>query len=100
MNDTFNITRFGWLFKKTLLERPAQLIGLIILSMALSLVVYAFAKFTAGFETAQMATFMLGLIVGGCFLASLVYGYFGTNASGSSFLTLPASQFEKWLCGV
>jgi hypothetical protein len=100
MNQTFNIRRFGWFFKKTLLERPAQLIGLIILCMALSLVAYAFAKFTAGFEVAQMVTFMLGLIVGGCFLASLVYGYFGTNASGFSFLTLPVSQFEKWLCGV
>jgi hypothetical protein len=100
MNDTFNITRFGWFFKKTLLERPAQLIGLIILCMAFSLLVYAFSKFTGGFEVAQNATFMLGLIGGGCFLASFVYGYFGTNASGSSFLTLPASQFEKWLCGI
>ena len=100
MNDTFSIKRFSLFFKKTLLERPAQLIGLIILCMALSLLVYAFTKFTAGFEAAQMATFMIGLIVGGCFLASFVYGYFGTNASGSSFLTLPASQFEKWLCGI
>lgn len=99
MNNTFNIKRFSWLFKKTLLERPAQLIGLVILCMAFSLLIYAFAKFTNGFEAAQFATFMTGLIGGGCFLASLVYGYFGSNASGSSFLTLPASQFEKWLCG-
>jgi len=100
MNDTFNITRFGWFFKKTLLERPAQLIGLIVLCLAFSVLIYAFTKFTAGFEAAQFATFMIGLIGGGCFLASLVYGYFGTNANGSSFLTLPASQFEKWLCGL
>ena len=100
MNQTFNIRRFGWFFKKTLLERPAQLIGLIILCMAFSVLVYAFCKFTAGFDVAQNATFMVGLIGGGCFLASLVYGHFGTNASGSSYLTLPASQFEKWLCGI
>ena len=101
MNDTFNITRFGWFLKKTLLERPAQLIGLIILSMALSLLVYAFAKFTSGFEVAQMATFLTGLIGGGCFLASLVYGYFSTNASGASFLTLPASaNLQNWEFGL
>lgn len=100
MNDTFNIKRFSWLLKKTLLERPAQLIGLIILSMAFSLLVYAFAKFTGGFEVAQISTFLIGLVGGGCFLASLVFGYFHANASGSSFLTLPASQFEKWLCGI
>ena len=29
MNDTFNFKRFGWLFKKTLLERPVQMTGLV-----------------------------------------------------------------------
>ena len=61
---------------------------------------YAFAKFTGGFEVAQNAAFLMGLIGGGCFLASFVYSHFSSNASGSSYLTLPASHFEKWLCGV
>ncbi|CAN5214300.1 hypothetical protein BH11BAC6_BH11BAC6_04220 [soil metagenome] len=100
MNETFNITRFGWFFKKTILERPAQLIGLTVVCLAFSLLCYAFCKYTGGFEVAQNATFLLGLIGGGSFLASFVYAYFGTNAGGSSFLTLPASQFEKWLCGI
>ncbi|HEU0063429.1 MAG TPA: hypothetical protein VFQ58_00295, partial [Flavisolibacter sp.] len=34
------------------------------------------------------------------FLSSFVFGYFNTNSIGSSYLTLPVSFFEKWLCGV
>ena len=100
MNNTFDIKRFGWFFKKTILERPVQLMGFVVLILALDLIVYAFAKFVSGFEVAQNASFLLGLIGGGCLLASFVYSHFSTNASGSSFLTLPSSQLEKWLCGV
>ncbi|MEP6845686.1 MAG: hypothetical protein ABI861_06770 [Panacibacter sp.] len=100
MNDTFNLKRFGWLFKKTLMERPMQLIGLSGLSLAIVLLSYAIGKITGGFDVGQNASFMIGLVGGGCFLASLVYAYFFSNASGSSFLTLPASHFEKWLCGI
>lgn len=100
MSNTFNINRFGWLLKKTILERPAQLMGLSVLTLALSFVTYALVKILGGIEDAQNASFMIGLIGGGCFLAAFVYNQFTSNASGSSFLTLPASQFEKWLCGV
>jgi hypothetical protein len=100
MNDIFNLKRFGWFFKKTIMERPVQLVGLVVLTLAMVLVVYAFAKFTAGFDVAQNASFILGLVGGGCLLASFVYNHFSSNANGSSFLTLPASQLEKWLCGI
>ena len=100
MNNSFNITRFGWLFKKTILERPAQLLGLTVLIFLLSFIIFFLVKILSGFEDAQNASFTTGLIGGGCFLASFVYGHFSSNADGSSFLTLPASQFEKWLCGV
>jgi hypothetical protein len=100
MNNTFNTRRFGWLLKKTLLERPAQLMGLSLLTLSLSFVTYALVKMLGGIDDAQNSSFMIGLIGGGCFLASFVYNQFSSNASGSSFLTLPASQFEKWLCGV
>jgi hypothetical protein len=100
MNDTFNFTRFGWLFRKTLFERPIQLIGVIVLTMVASLLIYAIAKIFMGYEAAQNLTFMVGLIGGGSILASFVFGYFSTYPSGTSFLTLPASQFEKWLSAV
>ena len=100
MNNIFNLKRFGQLLKKTLLERPAQLMGLTLLSFLLSLIIYGVVKMMSSFEDAQNFSFLVGLIGGGCFLASFVFGQFNSNASGSSFLTLPASIFEKWLCGV
>ncbi|MBL0356942.1 MAG: hypothetical protein IPP72_08635 [Chitinophagaceae bacterium] len=100
MNNSFSPARFSLLFKKTLLERPMQLLGLAGLSLALTFFTYIYCKIMAGFDTAQNASFMLGLVGGGCFLASFVYGYFSSSAMGSSYLTLPASHFEKWLCGV
>ncbi|MEP6746646.1 MAG: hypothetical protein ABJB86_02910 [Bacteroidota bacterium] len=100
MNNTFNVKRFGWLLKKTILERPAQLLGLTALSFLLSFIIYGIVRMMSDFEDAQNFSFLIGLIGGGCFLASFVFGHFTTNAAGSSFLTLPASLFEKWLCGV
>ncbi len=100
MNNTFHAKRFGRLVKKTLLERPMQTLGLIGLLLTLSLILYSIIKTFGGFNPAQNITFIWGLSGGGFFLASFVFGYFSSNASGSSFLTLPASNFEKWLCGV
>ncbi|MEJ7740081.1 MAG: hypothetical protein WKF97_21895 [Chitinophagaceae bacterium] len=100
MNDTFNIKRFGWLFKKTLLERPVQLFGLVGLSLIISLLIYAAFKDLVGYDEAQNLSFICGLVGGGVFLSSIVFNYFSSTASGSSYLTLPASHFEKWLCGV
>ena len=100
MNNTFNTRRFGLLLKKTLLERPVQIFGFTGLILALVLIVYAVCKSLFGFLGAQNLTFIWGLAGGGCFLASFVFAYFSSNASGSSYLTLPASHFEKWLCGI
>jgi hypothetical protein len=100
MNDTFNVKRFGWLFKKTLFERPAQLFGLIGLVLVITVLFYAIMRYMTQWEVAQFGSFMIGFIGGGTFLASFVFTYFTSNASGSSYLTLPASHFEKWLCAV
>jgi len=100
MSDTFNLKRFVLLMKKTVMERPTQTIGAIVLLLVLSFALYAIAKRLAGFGAAQNLSFIWGLAGGGFFLASLIFGYFSSNASGSSYLTLPASFFEKWLCGI
>lgn len=100
MNDTFNGKRFGWLFKKTLLERPAQLVGMTVLVLVVVLLFYAVSRYLVGWDVAQNGSFIIGLAGGGSFLASYVFNYFSSNASGSSYLTLPASHFEKWLCAV
>jgi len=100
MNNTFNTKRFGLLFKKTIAERPIQTIGVTVLLLLLSFILYVVAKKLSGFGAAQNLTFIWGLSGGGFFLASFVFGYFSNNASGSSYLTLPASYFEKWLCSI
>ncbi|MDQ6845018.1 MAG: hypothetical protein M3Z92_11790 [Bacteroidota bacterium] len=100
MNNIFNLKRFAWLLKKTLLERPAQMFGFTGLLLTLVFILYYVAKTLAGFGAAQNLSFIWGLPVGSCLLASIVFGYFSSNAMGSSFLTLPASNFEKWLCGI
>ncbi|HEV7620836.1 MAG TPA: hypothetical protein VGO09_03835, partial [Flavisolibacter sp.] len=100
MNDTFNLQRFGLLLKKTLLERPVQMFGFTALLLALVLILYFVSKSLIGYNAAQNLSFIWGLAGGGCFLASFVFSYFASNAIGSSYLTLPASHLEKWLCGI
>jgi hypothetical protein len=100
MNEVFSIKRFLLLFKKIIAERPTQTLGVAALLLMLSFILYVAAKKIIGFGPAQNLTFIWGLAGGGFFLSSFVFGYFNTNASGSSYLTLPASFLEKWLCGI
>ena len=100
MNEVFSIKRFLLLFRKVIIERPTQTLGVTTLLLLLSSILYVAAKKLAGFGPAQNLTFIWGLAGGGFFLSSFVFGYFNTNASGSSYLTLPASFVEKWLCGI
>jgi len=100
MNNIFELKRFGLLLKKTVMERPVQLFGLCGLILAATLAIYSALLHFTNWNLAQNLSFVWCFAGGGCFLASIVFGYFGTNASGSAYLTLPASTFEKWLCGV
>jgi MFS family permease len=101
MYDTFYLPRFGRLLKKTLLERPMQLFGFTGAVMLLLFLYYAIFHLPPGqWIERQKDAFLFGLTGGGTILASFIFGYFSTNAQGSSYLTLPASHFEKWLCAV
>jgi len=101
MYDTFYLPRFARLLKKSLLERPMQMFGLtgtILLVLFLYYAIYHLPL--PQWIEIQKVTFLFGLTGGGTVLASFVFGYFSTNAQGSSYLSLPASHFEKWLCAV
>jgi len=100
MNETFNFRRFRILFVKTIVERPVHIMGTFVLSFSLVVLVYFLFKSIANYEIAQLFSFSIGLVGGGCLLASLVFGYFSDNASSASYLTLPASGLEKWLCAI
>lgn len=100
MNNTFNTKRFGLLFKKTLLEKPIQMFGFTGLIFLFILIVYYVAKTFVNFQAAQNISFLWGLVGGDFILTSFMFNYFGTTSSGSSYLTLPVSNFEKWLCAI
>jgi hypothetical protein len=99
MNNVFRYRRFRLYFVKTVLERPTQILGTFVLSFSVTTLVYFLFKTTANIEVAQLMSFSIGLVGGGCLLASLVYGYFSDAGNSASYLTLPVSIFEKWLCG-
>ncbi len=100
MNNIFSLTRFLLLFRKTVLERPTQIFGIVVLNLVVVLMMYGFLRSIIGWSGTQNLTFIWGFVFGGCYLSAAVFGYFSSNASGSSYLTLPCSHLEKWLCGV
>lgn len=100
MSNVFELKRFVFLLKKVILERPIQLLGLMGFTMIASLLLYFIVKSIFGFESGQNLSFIFGLLGGGTFLASFIFNYFSIKANGTSYLTLPASSFEKWLCAV
>ncbi|WP_316635955.1 hypothetical protein [uncultured Flavobacterium sp.] len=100
MNDVFDIKRFTWLLKKSVLEQPAMLIGLLAVTITITLLTYAIVQSMIGIGKAQLSAFILGFLVGGSFMASSVFGYFSSKSNGVSYLLLPASHLEKWLCGI
>ena len=91
MNDTFQWKRFGFLLRKTVLEKSVLVVGGISLLLTLSFITYLVAKVIAGFGTAQNLTFIWGLTLGSALMASAILGNFGSNAQGISYLMLPAS---------
>jgi len=100
VNNTFSIKRFGLVLRKAFLEKPMQMIGFPLLALTIVLILYVIIKALSGIDMAQRISFFVGLVGGSFFLSSFVFGYFSNNANGSSFLSLPASHFEKWLCSV
>jgi hypothetical protein len=100
MNNTFNARRFALLLKKTLLEKPTQSIGFTGLIFLFILIVYYLMKTYVSFPAAQNLTFLWGMVGGDFILAAFVFNYFASSANGSSYLTLPVSNLEKWLTAV
>lgn len=100
MSEIFNLNRFIPLLKKTLFERPLQHFGLTFTMFALVLLLYTTSMNTIGIQPAQFISFFIGLIGGGYFLSANLFGYFNTYAKAASYLTLPVSAFEKWLCNI
>jgi hypothetical protein len=100
MNNVFDLRRFSRLLKKTIVEWPVKVFGIVALTFIVMLLLYAFLRDIIGWVPTQNMTFLFGFLFAGCYLSTSVFHYFSSSPSGSSFLTLPASHLEKWLCGV
>lgn len=100
MNDILSLSRFGWLIRKLFIEKTASVFGSMLLCFIVTLVFYGMLMLLQGIAEAQNDAFLVGLILGGALMASVVFGYFSNDATGVSFLTLPASVLEKWLSGI
>ena len=99
MNETFNLRRFGLLFKKTLSEQFLQTFGIMGISILATLVFYRpfdVEKMNMG---VQMDTFTPIFSIGTGCITFFMFNYFSENAKGYNFLLLPSSFFEKWLVG-
>jgi hypothetical protein len=98
MNDTFDIKRFGLVFKKLLFEKSLNLIGSFVLVSLLAWSTYHFNgdSDNDGWYMVQPQSFMIGLILGGIYWVSVGFSYFSDKTEGYGFLTLPASHLEKW----
>ena len=103
MNDTFNLARFGLLLKKTLVERAVQIGGCFALVAILTGLFYCtIVNVTMSYYEGgnQRVAFSVGLILGSGYISAMLFAHFSNASKGYGYLVLPASFFEKWLCGL
>ena len=99
MNQFFSLSRFGRLLRKHTTENLASYaLGAAVLLGGM-LVVMGFVAYVGGGigRTGQAVLFILFLMGAGSFFTSTVLGQFGSGSRAALALTLPASQFEKYL---
>jgi hypothetical protein len=102
MNNTFELKRFGLVFKKLIFERSLWLGGFFTLVVLLTWYVYAMTSGNAenGHIMPQSESFTIGLVIGGILFVNTAFNYFSNQNEGYVYLLLPASFFEKWLSGL
>ena len=99
MNQFFSLSRFGRLLRKHTTENLASYaLGAAVLLGGM-LVVLGFVSYVGGgvSHAGQAVLFILFLMGAGSFFTSTVLGQFGSGSRAALALTLPASQFEKYL---
>jgi hypothetical protein len=99
MNQFFSLPRFGRLLRKHTTENLGRYaLGAAVLLGGM-LVVMGFLSYMSGGigHSGQGILFILLLMGAGSFFTSTVLGHFGVGSRAALALTLPASQFEKYL---
>ncbi|HEX8348907.1 MAG TPA: hypothetical protein VF598_03025 [Hymenobacter sp.] len=100
MNQHFNLTRFGRLFRKHITEEfTSYLLGTAVLLGGMVLVL-GFMTYIHGAPLNKEVQGILGmmfLLAAGSFFASNAFVQFGAGRQAATALTLPASHLEKYL---
>ena len=102
MNQSFNLARFGQLFRKHTVEHGSgYLLGVGVLLGVLGALMGFLAYVKDGpFEAEEQAVcFVLGLLGVGTFFTSTLFADYGDRRRATAALLLPASQWEKYLVG-
>lgn len=99
MNQHFNLTRFGRLLRKHAAEHVVTYaLGTAVLLGGMLVVLGFLAYLQGGLSRLQQGLLATLFLLGaGSFFTSLVLGQFGRGSRAALALTLPASQFEKYL---
>src|SRR5688572_12726562 len=101
MNQTFNLKRFSLLFikhttdnYKTYLMAFSVLLGVLFLSMGF----VAYMSKDLSVRT-QIPFFIFVFLIAGSIFTSIIFSDFGNKKKAIAILTLPVSNFEKYLIG-
>lgn len=104
MNQTFNFPRFWMLVTRHWAEnRRRYLLSL----LAIAGLLLAWNGFQFMMDKAsplrtghQFVTYLVGLFLTGCIYASTIFSPLGNKKEATQYLSVPASQLEKFLCAV
>lgn len=104
MNQFFSFQRFSLLVSKHWADNRKRYVLSVLAFIGLLIAWFVFTILTEESlpmsRDIQQATFFFSLVVAGTFYASQYFADLGSRAKGINFLLVPASSFEKLMCGL
>ena len=103
MNNTFNLKRFGMLFKKHTLEHgKTYALSSAVMFGVILLILMFYCYMDRGFlrEGDQVMIFVFAMAASGSIFGSIIFADLGDKTKAIPALMLPASHFEKYLVGL
>lgn len=102
MNNIFNLTRFGMLFKKHTVEHYKGYLMALGVLIGLLAITFGSATYKSKMPIAvqnQLVNYVIFLLLAGTIFTSNVFTNLGDKRKTIATLTLPASIFEKYMVG-
>ncbi|MBF8962716.1 hypothetical protein I0P70_05605 [Pontibacter sp. FD36] len=102
MNNHFNLSRFALLFRKHTVEQYKTYLMSLGVLLGAMFIIMGTASYLAAtpMESEEQSIFFMFFMIGaGMVFSSTVFAQLGDKKKAIAFLTLPASQLEKYLVG-